>query len=409
MRALLLALILVAAPASAQRIGTYFLAENFPFTADVASAAGAGAFAPTAEPLAFHRNPALLAGVGRSGHVAVRADRSGDFGFTNSIGLTNAGIAAGTTLPFAGQPLALGVGASYTSLDYGMETWTTETGVPLFDYSSYEDALSAAVGAGWSGPVEIDAGLALHARRALKSFRDSDPAEPVRARGLTMDLGATVTLPVFGRNAQGPVAPILDLSTGYVQQHLTLANSRPEFYLETDAPSSARVAVLGYSARTGLDLALGTGRVPLLILDGRVEAASRLDRYVGRDVSPEGVPGRVDLVRDPLFGDVDAGSLLLGDGSGSVEGRRAIRATLFDVLSYTRGHFEGDGFPEYGATWGVGVDVGGALRLAGLASGDATMARVGERLTMRASYGVTNLGQGFVRSTYGGLTLGWRP
>ncbi|OZC04144.1 hypothetical protein [Rubricoccus marinus] len=409
MRGLLLAILLLAAPASAQRVGTYFLAETPPFSADDASAAGAGAFAQTAEPLAFHRNPALLAGVGRSRGLFVRADRSGDFGFGDTIGLTNAAVAAGAEVRLAGQPLALGVGASYTLLDYGVQTWTSDAGVPLFDYESHEDALSAALGAGWTGPVEIDLGAALHARRGVELFPSGELAESDRATGLTMDLGAAVTFPVFGRNARGPVLPILDVSTGYVQQNLTLANRRPDFYRETDAPSNARVAVMGYGVRAGLDLALGTGRVPLLVLDGRIEAASRLDRYVGFEVSPEGVPQYVELVRDPFFGDVGAGSLILGDGAGSVEGRRAIRATLFDVVSYTRGHFEGDGFVEFGSTWGLGLDVGGAVRLAGLASGDATMTRIGERLAMRASYGVTDIGDGFVRSTYGGLTLGWRP
>ncbi|MEL6614967.1 MAG: hypothetical protein AAFQ43_04485 [Bacteroidota bacterium] len=412
MRSLVLVLSLVTAVSAAAQepfffIGTYTLTDEVPVSVDAASTTRAGAFTPTADPLAFHLNPALLAGVGREGGVSVALDGSSNIGF-GSVDALHGAIAAGTTVSVAGQPLAVGAALSRTALDFGTQVWTDEQGAELGTFRSDEATWSAAVGVGWSGPVDLDLGVGLHRRASLPYYYsyEGDSSDGDRVRGVTLDLGTAVTVPVLGRTPTGAVSPFLDLSTGYAQRHLTLATE--DLFDRDGVPTTARVGVLGYGARAGLDVALGTGRVRAVELDGRIEGNADLDRFEGSCSGDELPCDPPVLVRNALVGPLGVSNVLLGDGGTHVSGRRALRLTLFDALSITRGHLEGNGYVEPVTSWGGSLDVGGGLRAFGLASGDARLVRTGERLSVRVGYSVSRL-RGSTLYSFGGLTVGWRP
>lgn len=394
-------------PAAAQELfrTAYPLASDLPHTADEASAAGAVSFARTAEPLAFHRNPALLVGLGRQGGTYSTVAGSRDVGFASSA-TTAYGVATGAD-GVGGLPLAIGVGVSRSTLDDEPQRWTDIEGNDLGALDPGDTAWSGAIGAGWSGPVEVDLGVAVH-RRASRPVVTLFGDTFSRARGTTLDAGAVLTAPVFGRGGGTGLAPILDLSTGYVQRHVALAASLPEPWEATGRPSTVRTSTLGYGVRAGLGVPLGTDRVTALLVDARVEADADLDRDDAIRVAPDGTVLESEFVRDALLGNLDVGTVLLGDQGDRVTGRRAIRVSAFDVLAYTRGHLEG---PRAGwtSTWGLSIDGGAALRLVGLATRDARLTRIGDRATLRAGFGVQSDSDGLYRSTYGGLTVGWRP
>ena len=400
----LLSLTALSGPSSAQQLfrSAYALAEDVPLTADAAATAQAGSFSAATEPLAFHRNPALLAGVGRRGRAMAAVAGSRDVGFT-SLAATTYGVAAGSDA-VGGLPLAVGVAASRSTLNAGPQVWTDAEGNELGTIDNGDTAWSGAVGAGWSGPVEVDLGVALH-RRAARPVVDVGGASTSRARGVTLDAGAVVTVPVFGRD--GAAGPILDVSTGYVQRHVAITAARPQAWEATGRPSTVRTGTMGYGARAGLAVRIGGARVEAVVLDGRVEAEADLDRDDVIERRPDGSVVESQFVRDPLVGRMGAENALLGDRGDHVTGRRAWRLTLFDALSITRGHAERTS--PWTSTWGLSVDAGGAVRLVGLASGAARLAQVGDRLTLRASVGVQSDSEGLYRSSYGGLTVGWHP
>ena len=393
----------LAAPSAAQQLFTtsYALTDDVPLTADEAATAQAGSFSSATGPLAFHRNPALLAGLGRRGHTLTGVAGSRDVGFS-SLAATSYGVATGVD-GVGGLPLAVGVAISRSTLDAGSQTWTDAEGNELGTFDDRDTAWSGAVGAGWSGPVDVDLGVALHQR--VSRYVIGIRGETERARGVTLDAGAVVTAPVFGRGERS--GPILDLSTGYVQRHVAITAALPDVWEATGRPSTVRTGTLGYGVRTGLAVRVGSGHVEAIVLDGRIEAEADLDRDDVIERRPDGSVVESEFVRDALIGKMRPESVLLGDRGDRVTGRRALRLTLFEAVSLTRGHAERAS--PWTSTWGLSVDAGGAARLVGLATGDARLASIGDRLTFRASVGVQSVSEGLYRSSYGGLTVGWRP
>ncbi len=187
----------------------------------------------------------------------------------------------------------------------------------------------------------------------------------------------------------------------------------------TGAAPLPRQAVLGWSTTLGADVQIGAMQVPALRIHVDFEGEGPL---VEHELSEDGT---VTVSRSPVLGRLSLHSARTGTGdvlaSGAVvtTGRRAYAVEVANALRVVIGQTRsapvdltgvpGRDRPFISPTWGVGLNVGGALRTAGIVTGDASVQRLGEQLRLRVDYAHDDFGGGyFIQSTNAvSLTAGW--
>lgn len=391
------------------------------YDAPLAAMGGAGAFLPDDAPVAALSHPARLStALTRPG---TRFSLSGapdayDFVFVReqlgfeidqSVGV----LAASTVVPFS-APFVLAVAA-------GTNAQSFEDGGEITDRSV---ALSAATRVGGS-QAYLDLGVTGRLTRASYLFplavSEDLSLNPYDESSLRMgaDAGLTGTFAVARPQAgKGGVRPSLSLSAGYAQRAIgrdfrfgdeVVVAGQSLGATEIQQPRSATV---GYAVQAGLSRPVGGQPLALISVDLAVEAEADLN---GRDGSDGIDAGNENAA---LVGSLRFRDVLLGTSSDAdVQGRRGLRLTLGDALRVSVGRASTESrFPdvfEAGVytSWGVGVDVAGALRTIGALQSNHSLVALGRRydLALDVAQGGFETDQGTViRFGIASLTAGVR-
>lgn len=407
--ALLTALLLPAASLAQTPTETYDVLGQW-FSGETAALGGGGTFLPSTEPFAALRSPARYAQAGRTpglyvnvnGGLPFWGDWDDDYDVDVNAHTNGVAATAGHRVALPIGRVALGAGAGYTREVFADQERVDEQGNPLGTFDAVEGVFMAGVGAGFSGPVLIDAGLAFrYARRGY-----SPDTSPVSSP--SFDLGVTATLPLRAPLAAGDRALLFDLSVGYAQRHIG-----PDATWENGGVAlvSPRTATLGYAVRAGYEARRPLGTLRLVGLDLTAEADGTLN-LIGFDEDGNGgpVPGIPDH-RDALIGDLGVGSVLLGDAGDdylTVTGRRGIRFTALDAVWIAAGQFHGGGVDRTQTTAGIGVSTGGILYAAGVLRDDAHLAALGRRYDVRYTLATAFATRPYETTFTHTLTLAWR-
>ena len=314
-----------------------------------------------------------------------------------------------------GLPLRLGIGLSHVRSD---EVYAGTDGPG--DVGAFrEDATATTLGLGveTTGPARLAFGGAL--RRSATRF-ENDALEH-RDAVFSADVGVLGTVDVvrLAGIERARFAPVATVSAGYALRNLGSPQERVSLLGDRStviARPLDRRAALGLSWEIGYDVRIHGDRIPAF----RLRSANEADASLVRSSS-----GRTDdytYSYASAFSRLDLGDALRGWG------RPFERSYGEDctVVSYNVGHssntFEVGGVlaATFGVerldrepapllrsnTWGLGLDVGGALRLAGALRDDARLRDAGKRTHLRLDY--ANLDRGFPGSSHAvTLTAGW--
>ena len=378
MRPLLLSL-LFASAAFGQTVDPGFTVVTSPYSTpflplstEAQAVAEAGAFGHAEDPLRLLDNPALLAdfadGVRVSGHLLT------DWLGVGDLSSSGAAVAGGVRTRLGGLPTSVGVGLAYGAFSQPRYDVYDEDGILLGTFpEGSDDVLALGVGVGIEGPVRVRVGGSVQSLRSQPLYAN-DPSDPIslagdpfeRATATAADLGLDVTLPL-GRWLQpeptaGGIGLVLDATVGYALRGLALSGEAPVGY----APNAERRPTAGLALR-GAAVVGARSAAPL------------------HAVEVEFLTGAEDPGAD-AWGDLSASNVLLGanpDENAVVH--RALRATVGEALTLSRGTMEGASLVPR-ASWGLGVNVGGALRLAGVALDRPDLYGLGRRFDLRYTY-----------------------
>ena len=336
----LLALLLVAAlPARAQEQTAVFTALPVLEIPAVPEMGGATVGRSTDDARAFLQNPAALA-LAPAGQAISGSPSATWFGESRYE------TAAASVATHRGR-LALGLGLATGALSG--DARTLGDGTP-FDPTDRFTALGASVGT--RGAVRV----ALGATARFVTSTDAPVYDGARftvgrLHGATADLGVLATADVArlaGRPSIGRFSPALDVSAGYAQTHI----GGMVTYSGFGRQALPRTGALGWSARTGLDLAVN-GR-PLRLVEA--EAAFQGERRLVRKA--DGVTTYAALTDGFSISDA-----LTGSGDDATTGRRGLRLGLAETLSLSWGRFDGGGYRSV-ETRGIEVRTAGLFALA---------------------------------------------
>ena len=335
----LLALLLVAAPLRAQEQTAVFTALPVLEIPAVPELGGATVGRQTDDARAFLQNPAALAlaPVGQAVAGSPSAVWFGESRFET---------AAASWTARRGR-LALGIGLATGALSG--DARTLGDGTP-FDPTDRFRALGVSVGT--VGAVRASVGVTAR----LVTSTDAPVFDGARYTvgrlvGGTADVGALVSADVArlaGNPRIGPLAPALDLSAGYAQTHL----GGMVRYSGFGSQSLPRTGALGWSARAGLDLHVGTTTLRLIEAEGAFQGERRLVRE-SNDVTSYAALTDGFRISDALT----------GSGDDVTTGRNGVRLGLAETLSLSWGRFDGGGYRSI-ATRGVEVRTAGLFTLA---------------------------------------------
>jgi hypothetical protein len=342
-----------------------------PLSTEAQAVAEAGAFGRVEDPLRLLDNPAVLAdfadGVRVSGHLLT------DW-FGADIASSGGAVAGGVQTRLGRFPASVGVGLAYGTFSEPAFVLTDEQGRELSEIPESDDeVLALGVGVGIEGPVRVRLGGSLQALRSRQLYAnglslpitlDDDPFE--RARATAADVGLDVTLPIGTWLRPAPVASglgfVLDATVGYALRGIAISGEAPSGY----AGNVERRPAAGASLLGAVEIGVGSV-VPL------------------RAVEAEFLTGAEDPGAD-AWGDLSASNVLLGSNPDeNAVVHRAVRLTLGEALVLSRGVFEGATFVPR-ESWGVGFNVGGALRLAGVVLDRPDLHRLGGRFDLRYTY-----------------------
>ena len=422
--ALALLLAFAGAVASAQNPSTsdFSTLGRTAYDAKLASMGGAGAFLPDVAPVASLSNPARLAMALEA--PGTRLSLSGapdayDFVFAREqLGVEidqSIDVLAASTLAPLPIPLVLAVATGSNTQAFASED---------SEITDRSVALSAATRAGGQRAY-LDIGLTGRLARAsyflpLAIDETLSPA-PIDESSLRAgaDVGLTATVvAVQPPRVPAGIQPSLALSAGYVQRAMgspfrfgdaVVADGEPLGGTEVQQPRSATV---GYAVQAGLSRVVNGQALSLLVVDLAVEAEADLNERDGFSTVDDGNDGAA-LVGPLRFQDVVFGT----SGDSDVQGRRGLRLTFGDALRVSVGRASTESrFPEvFGAgvyaSWGVGLDVTGALRTAGVLRGDRRLAAASRRydLSLDFARGALDTDDGTVlRYGIAGVTAGVR-
>ncbi len=337
--ALLLALTVAALPVRAQESAIVVTALPVLEIPAVPELGGATVGRTAADARAFLQNPAALA-LAPAGQAAAGTPDATWFG-ENRFGAT-----AATWTRRTGR-VALGAGLARGTLS--ADARTLADGTPIDPTDRYH-ALGASVAT--TGAVRVALGAtARYITSTDTPVYDGTRFTVGRLRGVTADVGALVTADVAalaGRPRLGALTPALDVSAGYAQTHL----GGQVKYSGFAAEALPRTGALGWSARTGIDLAVGGRALRLVEAEGAFQAERRLARQEG-----------VRTTFAPLTGGTSLSSALAGSGDDATTGRRGFRLGLAETLSIAWGRFDGGGYRDV-ATRSVEVRTAGAFAFA---------------------------------------------
>ena len=377
MRALLVSF-LVASAALAQDVDpgfsvaiTPYVTPFVPLSTEAQAVAEAGAFGRVDDPLRLLDNPAVLAdftdGVRVSGHL-----------LTDWLGVdissSGGAVAGGVRTRLGGLPASVGVGLAYGAFSEPALVVTDAQGREIGEIPESDDeVLALGVGVGIEGPVRVRLGGSVQSLRSRQLYA-GDLSQPTsfdegsfeRARATAADLGVDVTLPIGRWLRPTPTASglgvVLDATVGYALRGLAISGEAPSGY----AGDVERRPTAGASLLGAVDVGLGSP-MPL------------------RAVQAEFLTGAEDPGAD-TWGDLSASNVLFGSNPDeNAVVHRALRATLGEALVLSRGVFEGATFVPR-ESWGVGLNVGGALRLAGVVLDRPDLHRLGGRFDLRYTY-----------------------
>lgn len=357
--ALLFALAALAVPARAQVSSVVVTALPVLEIPTVPEMGGATVGRTAGDARAFLQNPAALA-LAPAGQAAAGTPDALWFGESRF------GAAAATWARRSGR-LAVGVGIGQGSLS--ADTRTLADGTPLDPTDRYR-ALGASVAT--TGAVRVALGAAVRYLTSTDApVYDGMHFTVGRLRGVTADLGALVTADVAalaGRPRVGRFAPALDVSAGYAQTHL----GGQVTYSGFAAQALPRTGALGWSARAGLDLAVGGRALRLVEAEGAFQAERRLARRDGATTTFA-----------PLTGGTSLADALAGSGDDATTGRRGFRLGLAETLTLAWGGFDGGGYRDV-ATRTVEVRAAGAFALVAARLAPGPLADALRRTDLRA-------------------------
>lgn len=399
MRALLVSLVL-ATSAFAQDVDPGFAIQVSPYvtpfvplSTEALAVAEAGAFGHAEDPLRMLDNPALLAdfddGVRVSGHLL------NDWLGATDLVSSGGAVAGGLRTALFGAPASVGVGLAYGTfrapyVDPLADGPSPPDGVVHADELVFDRDRVVSLGAavGIEGPVRVRVGAAGRSLRSIPLSAGDGASD--RARAFVADVGVDVTAPLGRWLQPEPTASgrraVLDLTLGYAALGIRVAENDPPhpYYARTDAQATA-----GISLRAGLDTGL--------------DAATPLRAVEAEFLTGAWDPGAA------LFG-LSAANVVFGEGGADDKAlvRRAVRLTLGETLVLSAGIAEGGNFVERNAV-GVALDLGGALRLAGVLGGRADRYALGRRVGVRYTFARDAYDGDFAVATSHGLTVRLRP
>ncbi|HLA64160.1 MAG TPA: hypothetical protein VK610_07010 [Rhodothermales bacterium] len=378
-----------------------------PYAAESVALGGGGTFLPSTDPLAALRSPAHFAEAGREPGVYT-AGYVGDDG--GGYGMAALAVTAGREARLLGGRVALGAGVSYANLGWGEQTrvWSQEE---VGTVNAIDDALMVGVGAGFSGPVRVDAGVAFRYDTRRSSAFVNGAEETTSVGGPSFDLGITASLPLLRpRLTEARSGPFLDLSLGYVQRHIG-----PDRAWDERSPDAApdilpRTATLGYAVRHGIAARYPLGDLRTVEFAVAVEADALLN-LIGLDPDANGPYPAHENERALLVGDLRPVHVLfggIGENGYTVSGRRGLRVTVCEALWIAAGQSTGP-YAGSGTTAGLGVSMREAIYALGVLRNDAGLVARGRRpfdlrYALAAQFGHEWLGPNFAHT----LTLAWR-
>lgn len=400
-------------PAAAQ--AQYLVLGGNASSARQTAASGAASFLPTDDPHGFHFNPALLPGA-RDGVTGSFARVP--YGYVLDTPTHAAALVSGRDAQVGGLPLRVGVGASYVQQEY-VSLATDHEGNEVGEFLQSERAVSLGIGAETQGPVRLALGASTRYYRGTYGIE----GERTRSGGLAASVGllGTADLAALAGAGGGGVIPVAEVSVGYAQRNI---GPSVDFEFRLGDESQAyqtplpRQAALGWSAVLGTDVMAPGGRVPAVRVSANVEGVGSL---------VEGRGFEDDYGYDPFLGPLRLGHALTGRGRYDVvdcgtdctayqdaTGHRAATLEIADAVSFTLASRQFGSEEERRASWGIGVDVAGALRTVGAVQNDASLRALGERLGLRVDYArvLHNEEVFFLPDAPQNaltFTLGWRP
>ena len=336
----------------------------------------AGASLPDATPLALVENPARLA----EGGVAprLRMTGSGHPNYAAFDGISTAHLAAS----YAVGPAVLGGIVSNQS--FGTQTITDELGESLGEIEFGDGAAALAAALRLGGPRgRLDLGLTgrMSQTRTASGF-DVGSVRRDRTTQPSVDVGVIGSVDVIPRRAprKSAITPTLTASVGYAQRFIG-----PDFEYGDEGARGLqpRVASLGTSLQLGADMELRGQRLRAFEVEVAVEAEAEME-YT--EIHPNGTGTRGSGV---FIGQMRARDALFGTSEDPfVTGQRGVRFTVAETLWVGRGETDEGGFQALDdrSTWGMGLSVGGALRLVGALQSRSDLAEFGRRFDLTIGY-----------------------
>lgn len=284
------------------------------------------------------------------------------------------GIAAGE---IGGGDFQIGLGGSYA--EYRIDRLTGASGSETSSYGSEEREIGGALALGWDGPVNVRIGGAAFSRESIETPVVIGSPLLDRDRVVTMDVGGAVSYPLMpGPSQPGERASQLDLTGAFVYHNITLSE---DFFVRPDDPP----------------LPTFTPAAPPESQTVGLGARYALVRQLGRRGEFRLVEAGVSVQNESVSDDAD---------------RRGIQASviLAEIIAFRAGHSQSTASNSV-ADNSVGAElrIGGLIRAIGAARESASMLALADRTTMRFEVAVKNVDGELPRTTFYGLTLGWRP
>lgn len=330
---------------------------SFPVSPSTIGMGTTGASLPNDDPCGFLQNPAQLGNFGRTTNLGFSIyPASAKLWNLFSYKINNYALSLGYNF-FAKLNIPVSVGIGFSRTNYLIEDFGYTNDI----YSTFS------IGAGIDYYVQLNAGISLkHISSELGDIPPEFEFRKIKATVNAFDFGLLINVPVLKLLDEklqlniiknNPVYPFFNFSAGYSQ----LNNGNEIYYIDpAQADPLPRLAKLGYGLSLGLNMPLEKNTLKVLEFDFTVDAEDLLidKRWIASQNDSV-----ISIGYQSGFGDINLGKNIFSiKGDDNVLSRAGYKIDLFEIISFSKGHFSGQAYSPV-KTYGLEIKSDGILKL----------------------------------------------